>query len=203
MQLSSSVPSPSGDRLQLARQVGELRDVVGVDRLELGEVRRLVLVVRDRWWPSVTPTMRYFCSLPSRPNMKVQMRVTSVWNASTIRSHIRRMCSVRSAGTPVGPGDVVGQHGRRSGSARAIRCSSSRTPDRYWSSFCRSLPPSLPVRGPWRRPGRRRARWPAVRSGRSPPGRSAGRRRGGRRPAAGSPPAAAAWWRSRQESVCS
>ena len=33
-----------------------------------------------------------------------------------------------------------------SGSARAIRFSSSRTPDRYWSSFCLSLPPSLRFR---------------------------------------------------------
>ena len=88
------------------------------------------------------PIMRYFCSLPSRANMNVQMRVTSAWNASTIRSHIRRKCSDRSAGTPCGRAASSGACAGGSVSARAIRCSNSRTQDRYWSSLCRSAPPS-------------------------------------------------------------
>ena len=45
--------------------------------------------------------------------MKVATRVTSVWNARTSRSHIRRKCSARSAGTLGGLTASVGRLDRR------------------------------------------------------------------------------------------
>ena len=66
-----------------------------------------------------------------RPIMKAEMRVTSVWKARTIRSHIRRMWAVRSAGTPAGRVTSSGISSGVSFSARWMRSSISRTPDRY------------------------------------------------------------------------
>ena len=45
--------------------------------------------------------------LPSLAYMKVLTRVMSAWKARTIRSNIRRMCSLVVLGDAVGTGDAV------------------------------------------------------------------------------------------------
>ena len=115
------------------------------------------------WWPSVTPTMRYCWSLPSWPNMKVAMRVTSVWNASTSRSHIRRKCSVRSAGTPAGRLASSGQLDRRQLLGAGDPLLEVADAGEVLVELLAVGAAELRSPGRGRPPARSRARWPAAR----------------------------------------
>ena len=131
------------DRVELAGDVGDLLDEEPVHLEPVGRVG-----VREQ---VVDHVIDAEVREPQRGVVVVQLQgaergCVSVWKARTRMSHISRMCSAMSCGTPSAGRGMFGWVERRppalelvaSLPARSIRCSTSRTEFRYSSSLSRS-----------------------------------------------------------------
>ena len=128
--------SPSGVACSFARNLPNSVPV-RVDLGHLGDVLRVVAVVRHRMVLLVDAELRVRAALSSRSVMNVATRVRSAWYATASRSHISVTCSSNDSGMPTGSSTDV-TFVLLSAAARWIRRSISRTFWRYSSSRARS-----------------------------------------------------------------
>ena len=143
MQLSSSVPSPSGIALQVLEEAGELADEEQVDLLELLDlflvaavVRELVVAVVDA--DHAVGAVGAFVGGHERDDPRrvgLEREGHQVVHQADVLLHVvgHALRAVANSGGSTGAAAA----GRRG----LIRCSISRTLVKYWSIFCWSVLP--------------------------------------------------------------